>query len=69
MDNETTELTDICPSCGRCRECGQPRSVDPYPSPFWTSPWWGIYPPNWPTGEWWGGYPPGTVLCTDTVTG
>ena len=31
--------TGICPSCGRCRECGQPKPLDSIWSPFW------VYPP------------------------
>lgn len=29
-------MSDICPGCGRCRECGQPapQPVVPYPVPF-----------------------------------
>jgi len=64
--------TNICPGCGRCRDCGQPSPATPepvYPGPYplIPAPFW-VYPPlpqpTWIVSDW----PPWlTVTCTDTT--
>jgi hypothetical protein len=62
-------MSDICPGCGRCRECGQPAPlpVIPYPVPQPTIP----YPQPWrepvsPLPERW---QPITITCSTALDG
>ena len=61
IDNEK----GVCPSCGRCKECGQPKPVYPvYPRPTPVLPPphivpWNPYP--WPRYSW--------IVCTTDRTG
>lgn len=43
----------VCPNCGACPHCGR-GGYRTYPYPYYTQPWWGIYPPMPPyyVGDW-----------------
>ena len=46
-----TPTPAICPDCGRCRTCGQPKpQTIPAPMVPYSSGWWGIVPPATGTG-------------------